>query len=80
MGLALVLGTRETLAPGPDLLRLLHDEEVTGRSGATLGAVAVHSDPRNDGAVLQVGGLMWLAGAVDEVYMLTRSTAPVRFT
>ncbi|HEX2188993.1 MAG TPA: amino acid adenylation domain-containing protein, partial [Longimicrobiaceae bacterium] len=28
-GATLVLGTRETLAPGPDLLRLLHDEEVT---------------------------------------------------
>ncbi|HEU4559961.1 MAG TPA: amino acid adenylation domain-containing protein, partial [Longimicrobium sp.] len=28
-GATLVLGTRETLAPGPDLVRLLHDEEVT---------------------------------------------------
>jgi amino acid adenylation domain-containing protein len=28
-GATLVLGTRETLAPGPDLLRLLHDEAVT---------------------------------------------------
>ncbi|HEV2736643.1 MAG TPA: amino acid adenylation domain-containing protein, partial [Longimicrobiaceae bacterium] len=28
-GATLVLGTRETLAPGPDLLRLLRDEEVT---------------------------------------------------
>ncbi|HEU0054821.1 MAG TPA: amino acid adenylation domain-containing protein, partial [Longimicrobium sp.] len=28
-GATLVMGTRETLAPGPDLLRLLHDEEVT---------------------------------------------------
>ncbi|HEX8318268.1 amino acid adenylation domain-containing protein [Longimicrobium sp.] len=28
-GATLVLGTRETLAPGPDLVRFLHDEEVT---------------------------------------------------
>ncbi|MET0396582.1 MAG: amino acid adenylation domain-containing protein, partial [Longimicrobiaceae bacterium] len=28
-GATLVLGTRETLAPGPDLVRLLHDEEVS---------------------------------------------------
>jgi amino acid adenylation domain-containing protein len=28
-GATLVLGTRETLAPGPDLLRLLRDQEVT---------------------------------------------------
>ncbi|HEU4881106.1 MAG TPA: amino acid adenylation domain-containing protein, partial [Longimicrobium sp.] len=28
-GATLVLGTRETLAPGPDLVRLLHDEKVT---------------------------------------------------
>ncbi|HEY7767999.1 amino acid adenylation domain-containing protein, partial [Longimicrobium sp.] len=28
-GATLVLGTRETLAPGPDLVRFLHDEKVT---------------------------------------------------